>query len=658
MLVNLPSHLRCYCLVTLATMFGSHLHASVAYIVNCCNNPSTVTVVDTASGQPRQAWTVGEDATAAVFSPDGATAYISDTISESVTVIDAATGATLATIPVGYQISSLAVSASLHRLFAVSYDYAYVSHIVSIDTITNTVLQATEFAAFLGPMVVSPDGRKIYINSSFSAQPGVLVVDAAFLNLTATIPMGAANGIAISPDGRFVYVPNLGSGQPYNPNVAVIDTATNLVTATVPLDTHETPGPAQVSPDGSMLWVSEFPLYTTFTAAVAVISTVTNRIVGSFTLLAKETPDHIVFEPNGKIAWVVAGGAAVDVVEVAQLTAVAEINTVGGVGQPAVSPDGNTLLLPNGSGSQVAAVGESTGARLASILVGAMDWSNSQLFDVYGGAAASPDGSRVYVTNYASGNVSIIDTASKSVMKSVEVGASPVGIVISPDGSKAYVANSGSNSVTVIDTKTFAVQRIGMPPSYYTYPSSIAITPDGSHLYVAGNNPMPDFGKCDCFVFVVDTSSNQVVDSIPLQYPMALTVSPDGKSVYVAAGLTNLSTISTSTNTITNKLFVADNGPEQPVTGGIAVTPDGTRVFLDDGADNRIFEVDVTQNKVVATIRAGSTPGILAVTPDGTEVWAGDYYATYASVIDIASGAVTRTIPLGSQSYGIAFAPQ
>jgi DNA-binding beta-propeller fold protein YncE len=126
----------------------------------------------------------------------------------------------------------------------------------------------------------------------------------------------------------------------------------------------------------------------------------------------------------------------------------------------------------------------------------------------------------------------------------------------------------------------------------------------------------------------------------------------------VTTGGTSLYTISTATNTVVNKLFVVNNGPTQPVTSGIALTPDGTHVFLDDGSDNKIFEIDLTQNKIVATIQAGSLPGVLAVTPDGSEVWAGDYYATFASVIDITSGKVTRTISLGSQSYGLAFGPQ
>jgi YVTN family beta-propeller protein len=630
--------------------------ASVAYIVNCCNNPSTVSVINTVNGRQAAQWTVGTDAAAAVFSPDGATAYISNTASESISVVQVSTGDILATIPVGYQVSQLAISPSADRLFAVSYDYAYESHIVAVDLVTNTVLQAVGFAAYLGPMVVSPNGRTIYINSSFGAQPGLWVLNALSLEVTATISMGAANGIAISPDGSLVYVPNLGPSGPYSPNVAIVNTSTNTVTATIPLNPNLNPGPAQISPDGSMLWVSEFPLYNTVSPEVVVIATGTNQVTAKFALLGEQTPGDIVFAPAGNEAWVVAGGAAVDVIKVAALEAVEQIDTVGSVGHPAISPEGQILLLPNSGSSQVAAIAESSFARLAAIPVGSMEFSTTQLYAEYGGAAASPDGSRMYVTNYSSGNLSVIQTASKKVIANVEVGANPVAVAVSPNGATAYVANSFSNSVTVINTTTFAVAQISMPQ--YTYPSAIAVSPDGVHVYVAGNNPIPDFGNAACYVFVIDTSINQVVAEIPVPYPMALAVSPDGSSVYVAGGQTNLYTISTATNTITNTLFIADNGPEQPVTGGIAVTRDGSHVFLDDGADNRVFEVDVTQNKVVATILAGSTPGTLAVTPDGTEVWAGDYRATFASVINISSATVIKQVTLGSQSYGIAFAPQ
>jgi YVTN family beta-propeller protein len=352
---------------------------------------------------------------------------------------------------------------------------------------------------------------------------------------------------------------------------------------------------------------------------------------------------------------VAANGSTVDVVNVAKMEAVSAIQTLGSVAGLAVSPDGTTLLVPNSGSSDVQAIAQSSGRELANIPVGAMD-SGNQLYQEYGGAAVSLDGTRAYVTNYSSSNVSVVDTASKRVVTSVPTGSSPVGVAVSPDGSKAYVANSFSNSVTVIETAAFTTKQITMPHS--SYPSSIAISPDGTHVYVAGNNVPPDFGNAPCYIFVIDTSSNTVVNSIRVPYPMAVAVSPDGTKVYVVGGSAYLYTISTATNSITNSLLLEYNGANDPATSGIAVTPDGTRLFADDGGDNKIFEVDLTQNKVVLTITAGSVPGILAVTSDGSELWAGDYEATWASVIDIASGAVTKKIALGSQSYGIAFGPQ
>jgi YVTN family beta-propeller protein len=342
-------------------------------------------------------------------------------------------------------------------------------------------------------------------------------------------------------------------------------------------------------------------------------------------------------------------------VNVAKLKAVSSFSSLGGVNGLAISPDGKTLLVPNSGSSQVAAVAQASGHTMAGIPVGAMDFGN-QLYVEYGGAAVSPDGTRAYVTNYNSGNIAVIDTGSKKVVRSVPTQASPVGVVVSPDGTKAYVANSFSNSVTVIDAKTFATQQIPMPQ--YSYPSSIAISPDGTRVYVAGNNLPPDFGTARCYIFAIDTSSNTVVNSIRVPYPMAVAVSPDGTKVYVVGGSAYLYTISTSTSAITNSLLLEYNGANNPATAGIAVTPDGTRVFADDGGDNKIFEVDVTRNKVVKTISAGSVPGALAVTLDGSEVWAADLRATWASVISIASGTVTRKVGLGSQSYGIAFGPQ
>jgi YVTN family beta-propeller protein len=629
-------------------------HASVAYIVNCCNHDSTVSVFSTATGRQTALWKVGEVASAAVFSPDGSTAYVANEDSQSVTVINVATGMTTATVATGHPLRWMIISQDGSKLYAESYHGGYENYIVAIATATNTVSAALGVGV-LGPMAISPDGKTLYVASdSYQDSAGVLVINTATMTVTTTVSTDAANGLSLTPDGKFVYANSFGSSSgPYSPNVTVIDTSTNTITTTIPLDPKLTPGYIQISPDGSVAWVSEFP-YTKDESLIAVIQTSTNQVTGSFRLPGGASPGSIVFSPDSTLAYVDIG-SAVDVVDVATTKTTSEIESLGAVFTPAISPDGNTLLLPNSGQSRVAAYSQSTETKLASIAVGDMDLG-TQLYLEYGGAAVSPDGSRLYVTNYYSNNITIIATKSKKAVTSVEVESQPLGVAVPPDGSKAYVANSYSNSVTVVNTNTFATTNIAMPK--YSYPSAIAISPDGTHVYVAGDNVIPDFGTARCYIFVIDTSSNQVVDSIRVPYPSAVAVSPDGANIYVVGGLTYLYTISAATDTITNSLLLENGGPEQPYTSGLAVTPDGTKVFADSGGDKNIFEVDVTQNKVINTIKTGEYAGVLAVTPDGTQVWAGDYLKTYVSVIDVQTATVTNTIPLGNQTYAVAFGPQ
>jgi YVTN family beta-propeller protein len=75
--------------------------------------------------------------------------------------------------------------------------------------------------------------------------------------------------------------------------------------------------------------------------------------------------------------------------------------------------------------------------------------------------AVTPSGAFAYVTNsgwiFGSDYVSVIDTASNSVVAAGPVGHFPVGIAIRPDGAFACVANLNSNSVSVISTATNTV---------------------------------------------------------------------------------------------------------------------------------------------------------------------------------------------------------
>lgn len=100
-------------------------------------------------------------------------------------------------------------------------------------------------------------------------------------------------------------------------------------------------------------------------------------------------------------------------------------------------------------------------------------------------ATLSPDGTRLYVNNSTSGDVSVVDTATNTVTATIpaglmtEFGAWPG--VVSPDGARLYVTDRDSGEVSVIDTAANAVTAT-IPVG--DVPGRALLSPDGSHLYV------------------------------------------------------------------------------------------------------------------------------------------------------------------------------
>jgi len=99
-------------------------------------------------------------------------------------------------------------------------------------------------------------------------------------------------------------------------------------------------------------------------------------------------------------------------------------------------------------------------------------------------APASVLAENAYITNLVSANVSVIDTATNTVIATIPVGSFPLGVAVTPDGRKVYVANSGSNNVFVIDTASnlvLAVVSVGIQPvafgAFIRQPAPFAGTP-------------------------------------------------------------------------------------------------------------------------------------------------------------------------------------
>ena len=138
-----------------------------------------------------------------------------------------------------------------------------------IDTATDTVIATIPGISAWG-VAVTPDGSNVYVANSFFS--GTVSVTATATNtVTATIPVGLSPlVVAVTPDGSKVYAPDGNGGT----TVSVIATATNTVIATIPVG--DNPYGVAVTPDGSKAYVA-----INGSNIVSVIDTATNTVVGS-----------------------------------------------------------------------------------------------------------------------------------------------------------------------------------------------------------------------------------------------------------------------------------------------------------------------------------------------------------------------------------------
>jgi len=310
----------------------------------------------------------------------------------------------------------------------------------------------------------------------------VSVIDTATNKVSATIPVGhAPDGVAITSDGSHAYVANLIG------TISVIDTATNTVSATIHLAGVTSPRGVAITPDGNHAYVTDV-----LNNTVWIIDTATNMVVGS-PISVGIYPFRIAIVPDGKHAYVVnnASDGTISVVDTVTNTVSATI-PVGNYPQGvAITADGNHAYVTNfnyPSGGTVSVIDTATNTVSATI-PGVGSGSS--------GVAITPDGSHAYVVNQLSGNVSVIDTATNKVVGSpipVEfnsIAPNPQSVAITPDGKHAYVTNfnsSGYNgTVSVIDTATHMV--VGFPIPVGDLPSSVAITP------AAASDALDDFNR-------------------------------------------------------------------------------------------------------------------------------------------------------------------
>lgn len=158
-------------------------------------------------------------------------------------------------------------------------------------------------------------------------------------------------------------------------------------------------------------------------------------------------PGHVVLSPDERTLFVAnREGDSVSAIRTEDLSLAATVPVGHAPFAMALNPEGTRLYVGNVQGGTVTVIDTATLSVSETWKTGAMPY----------GAAATPDGARLLVTHQGSGTLGVFDAGGKSVAK-IKVGSYPEGVAIGSGGTRAYVANWFSDDVSVLDLEKMEV---------------------------------------------------------------------------------------------------------------------------------------------------------------------------------------------------------
>ena len=274
----------------------------------------------------------------------------------------------------------------------------------------------------------------------------------------------------------FAYITNLGDN-----TVSIIDTMNNAYIKKLALGTGVYPSAVAVSKDGSKVYVSN-ETSKTISIIDALTDTANPTVIGTIGPLAN-TPRGIAINPAGTRLYVANFDAmSVSVIDLTTTppTVLSTPNATAGTAPTgvAINPAGTFVYVTNSGSDSVTVIDTATNSAVLPAI--ALPAGSSPM-----GIAA--DATNIYVANFNSSTVSVINASTKAVTP-VTVGSKPYGIAVNAAGTKAYVSNSGASggdSVSVIDTTALTATPISLGTGLA--PLGVSVTPDGFSVLAANN---------------------------------------------------------------------------------------------------------------------------------------------------------------------------
>lgn len=190
--------------------------------------------------------------------------------------------------------------------------------------------------------------------------------------------------------------------------------------------------------------------------------------------------------------------------------------------------------------------------------------------------AATPDGSRAFVTSErsGSGSVTAIDLRPAKVVRDIVTGAGAEGVDVTPDGREVWITNSDANSVSVLEARGLGIVARILAPRL---PTRVKITPDGKYALVA----CTESGD----VAVFDATTRREVKRISIAREAGMRM----RAQMARGGMSQL--------------------PE-PIS--LLIEPDGSHAWVGSANSSVVCHLDLLNLYVSGSLTAGRDPGALA----------------------------------------------
>lgn len=250
--------------------------------------------------------------------------------------------------------------------------------------------------------------------------------------------------------------------------------------------------------------------------------------------------------------------------------------------------------------------------------------------------AASPDQRFVVTANAGNGTISIVDTKTLTLKKTIATGKGSHGVAFSPAGDFIFVANSEEDSVSVIEFETFKQSKIAVEG----IPEYIGVTPDGSKIFTTNLSK-------DGTITIIENRGleSKVIKTVSTGFdPHGFALSPKGDKL-VITNFENSFTNLWDPNTF-EKLGRIDTGAATE----FATFRNNEELWITNISIHEVYIIDAKENKILGKIEVGELPHGISFSRDKTLAFV-PLYGGEIVIIDVAQRKVINRIKVGANLH-------